>query len=150
MVTKLEPLFKFDTTKTFVKPGKTTSLVFRTKMHEEELRDLVDNARRHGGSYEVMHEALNGKKVWVKLADGTYHLATVRGGDNYWLEDEEAYWRSVYVEYANEDEATMIGESYNYRTTENSIIIQSSQQMAFKNSLFEILFERGLSLNNPQ
>ena len=112
MVTKLEPLFNFDTTKTFVKPGKTTSLVFRTKMHEEELRDLVDNARRHGGSYEVMHEALNGKKVWVKLADRTYHLAKVRGGYGYGCYDEEEYGSFVYVEYANEDEATMIGEKY--------------------------------------
>ena len=120
------------------------------KMTSLELRDLFDNARRHGGTYEVMHEAINGKKVWVELGDGMYHLATARGGYGYCCYDEEEYWRSVYVEYANEDEATMIGESYNYRTSSNSIIIQSSQQMAFQNSLFEILFERGLSLNNPQ
>ena len=77
-------------------------------------------------------------------------MATVRGGYGYGCYDEEEYGSYVYVEYANEDEATMIGESCNYRTSSNSIIIQRSQQMAFQNTLFEILFERGLSLENPQ
>ena len=98
-----------------------------------ELRDLVDQAYQRVNDYDLINAALANRRVWVRLPDGVYYLATVRRGFTYLNQDEDSFSRNVEVEYANPDESTMVRSTENFRT--DSIKIQQSEIVDFNTYL---------------
>ena len=97
-----------------------------------ELRDLVETYGNQN-DYDLINAALANRRVWVRLGDGVYYLATVRRGFTHLDEDENNFRTSVELEYANPDESTMVSSTENFCTS--SIIIQNSQIVDFNNFL---------------
>lgn len=98
-----------------------------------ELRDLVDQAYERVNDYDLINAALANRRVWVRLPDGVYYLATVRRGFTYLNQDEGNFSRFVELEYANPDESTMVRSADNFRN--GGIIIQNAQIVDFNNFL---------------
>ena len=98
---------------------------------------MVDQAYQRVNDYDLINAALANRRVWVRLPDGVYYLATVRRGFTYLNQDEGNFSRFVELEYANPDESTMVRSADNFRN--GGIIIQNAQIVDFNNFLEEEL-----------
>lgn len=94
---------------------------------------MVDQAYQRVNDYDLINRAVANRRVWVRLPDGVYYLATVRRGSTYLNQDEDSFSRNVEVEYANPDESTMVRSTENFRT--DSIKIQQSEIVDFNTYL---------------